>query len=149
MLYEGQLEWRRLRPPVFVARRAKEAPDLPLLEFYACLLTGIQRSELRRSAWRRLETSGWPDNQSHTQLLAWSWDAAAGGQRTLVVVNYADRPAQGIVSLPWSDLDGGAWLFRDLLASIDYRREGAALETDGLYVDLPGWVAHLFALSPV
>jgi hypothetical protein len=148
LLYEGQLEGCQVRPPVFLARRAEEPADEALLERYRRLLAALGASGCHKGDWSPCETSGWPDNASHEQLLTWSWDGDGAGPRALVVVNYAVAPAQGIVHLPWHDLDGRAWLFRDLLAGIDYPRDGAALEREGLYVELPAWAAHLFAITP-
>lgn len=148
LLYDGQLEGRRLRPPVFLARRQTEPADAEVADRYHNLLAALGASGCHKGDWSLRETFGWPDNASHDQLLAWSWDGDGAGPRALVVVNYAALPAQGVVRLPWPDLDGSAWLFRDLLADADYHRDGASLEADGLYVELPAWGAHLFAITP-
>jgi hypothetical protein len=78
------------------------------------------------------ETSGWPDNDSHRNLLAWCWD------HTLVVVNYGDASAQGRVHLPWD----GEWELTDLLSGASFLRAG-----DELYVDLQPWASHFLAFA--
>ena len=42
----------------------------------------------------RCERSGWPDNQSYQNILAWCW--AKGDERWLVVINYRRKhPSSG------------------------------------------------------
>lgn len=147
LLYEGQLEGRRVRPPVFLARHSDEPVDAKLLDRYRRLLAALTASGCHKGDWSLRDTTGWSDNASHEQLLTWSWDGDGAGPRALAVVNYAASPAQGIVHLSWHDLDGNAWLFRDLLAGVDYQHDGAMLEAEGLYVELPAWSAHLFAIT--
>ena len=53
LLYEGQLEGRKVRPPVFLARRPIEPIDKDLQAFYHQLLTTIKQADLAR---RRMAT---------------------------------------------------------------------------------------------
>ena len=69
--------------------------------------------------------TGWPDNDSYRQLVAWCWSSA--GSRHLVVVNLADAPAQAQVRLPWDDLAGRAWELTDRLDGRRFEREGDEL----------------------
>ena len=75
--------------------------------------------------WRLEDVSGWPDNQTYRNLLAWSF---AGH---LAVVNFGDAPAQGLVEVP-------ARPCTDLLTGT--RFEATA---ERLYVALDGWHSHL------
>ena len=140
LLYEGQLEGRRNQPPVFLNRRVPEEPDPPLL-------AGIHRSRLGNGAWRMLPTSGWPDNQRHEQLLAWSWQGAPGSPHVLVIINFAGQAAQGVVQVPWDDLSGRTWQLHDQLTGIEYVRDGTTMTDDGLYVELDAWNSHLFTVQ--
>ncbi|GLW27376.1 alpha-amylase [Actinoplanes regularis] len=137
--HDGQFEGRRTRLPVFLARYPDEPADLGLRDFYRRLIEVA--GDVRRGEWRLLGTSGWPDNTSHQDLLAWSWDA------TVVVVNYAAHPTQGRVELPGPALAGRAWRLVDRLDGRVFERSGSELETDGLFVDLPPWGFHILTLS--
>ncbi|MET9225760.1 alpha-amylase family glycosyl hydrolase [Lentzea sp. NPDC003310] len=130
--HEGQFEGRRVRPPVFLSRRPDEQPDLGLAAWYHELLA--LAGEVRRGEWRPVEAGGWPDNQSCRRLLAWSW-ASAGGIRHVVVVNFSDQPAQGLLPLELGRCT-------DLL-------DGTVYEQDlkPLYVALEPWGCHLFAVA--
>ena len=76
--HEGQFEGLGVRPPVFLSRRPDEAPDLDLAGWYRRLLAAVAGKHVRAGAWRLLEASGWPGNQSCRTLVAWSW---SGGPR--------------------------------------------------------------------
>jgi len=74
--HEGQFEGRRVRLPVFLARRPDEPPDTDLAGWYRTLLEVVASHGVRRGTWRLLEATGWPDNQSCRNLVAWCWEAA-------------------------------------------------------------------------
>jgi hypothetical protein len=96
--------------------------------------------------WRLLDCTGWPDNPTHENLVAWSWTTTSG--RHLVVVNLSERPAQGRVRLPWSDLRGGSHRLTELLTGRTYDRDGDELLDPGLYVELEGLRWHLAEVLP-
>jgi len=141
--HEGQFEGRRVRLPVFLARRPDEPPDDELRGFHRRLLEAVRTAGVREGDWRLLECTGWPDNPTHRNLLAWSWQ---GGGRHLVVVNLSDRPAQARVQLPWNDLGGNPWRLSELLSETTYERDGTELTESGLFVALDGWQWHLVSL---
>jgi hypothetical protein len=140
--HEGQFEGRRVRVPVFLARRPDEPLDEELAVWYRDLLREVAEQGVRRGAWQLLQAGGWPDNQSCHDLIAWSWTPAddAGGVRGhVVVVNLSESQAQAQIPLPWPDLPGRRWGLLDLLSGDDFRRDGGQLADPGLYVDMrPG-----------
>jgi hypothetical protein len=146
--HEGQFEGRRVRPPVFLNRRPAEAPDPDLAAWYRRLLATVADQQVRSGVWQQLEASGWPDNDSCRNLLAWSWSAASdgGGGRHVVVVNFSAAPAQGRIGLSWTDLPGRGWTLTDLLDDRVFEWAGDELADQGLFVDLPAWGGHLLAL---
>ena len=148
--HEGQLEGRRVRPPVFLARRPDEPLNASLAGWYRRLLAAVAGQRVRAGGWRLLEASGWPDNQSCRNLIAWSWAGyragGGGGDRHLVVVNLSGQPAQGRVPLGWADLRGHGWRLTDLLGDAVFERDGDELADPGLFVDLAPWQFHLLAL---
>jgi glycosidase len=85
LLYEGQIEGRKVRPPVFLGRRPPEPPGRPMLAFYEHLLPAAHNSGLSGARWQMCEHGGWPDNQSYRNLVAWCWQN--GDRRRMVVVN--------------------------------------------------------------
>ncbi|MFJ9007514.1 alpha-amylase [Streptomyces canus] len=137
--HEGQFEGRRVRPPVFLRRRPQEPVDEPLRAFYGRLLPAA--AAVRRGGWRPLTPTGWPDNDTHRDLLAWTWTHADA--RHLVVVNDSDRPAQARLPLPWDDLRGRVCRATDLLTGAVYDRDGGELADCGLFVSLEGWGCHV------
>jgi hypothetical protein len=148
--HEGQFEGRRVRPPVFLSRRPEEPADHELAAFYHALVAAVETSGLRQGEWRLLVVTGWPDNQSCANLLAWSWSAGdsgpAGASRFVVVVNLSWAPAQGRVVLGWADLGARPWQFTDLVEGSGFVREGDELQNPGLFVDLAPWKCHVLAL---
>ena len=95
MFHEGQFEGRKVRLPVFLGRRPEEPVDADLQEFYRKLLAGINRLVFREGEWSLCERTGWPDNQSCQNIVAWRWNM--GEERCVIVVNLSDAPAQARV----------------------------------------------------
>jgi glycosidase len=142
LLHEGQFEGRKVRLPVFLSRSPAEPVDQDLVAFYGRLLKAVNREVFRNGEWRLCERSGWPDNQSCLNLLAWCW--VKDDERFLIVVNFRQESSQARVHLPWDDLRGRKWRFNDLLSGDSYDRGGEELRDAGLYVDQRPWQSHLF-----
>jgi hypothetical protein len=142
--HEGQFEGRRVRPPVFLARRPEEPADEDLRGFHHHLLAAVQETGMRSGRWQLLDCTGWPDNPTHQNLLAWCW--TDGDRRHVAVVNLSPDPAQGRLPLPWAELRGRPWRLTELLADTTYERDGDELVDQGLFVALEGWRWHLVSL---
>jgi len=145
LLHEGQFEGRKVRLPVFLGRRPVEPVDQDLVGFYDRLLKVIHRDAFRNGTWRLCERSGWPDNQSCQNILAWCW--VKGDERYLVVINFRQEAAQARILVPWDGLRGKAWRLSDLLSDESYDRSGSEMLDTGLYVELGPWKCHLFQVS--
>src|SRR6266700_792783 len=145
LLYEGQCEGRRVRPPVFLARRPVEPIDEDLRAFYEKLLAAVKDSGLRGSEWQLCERTGWPDNSSYLNLVAWCW--SQDEVRYVVIVNLSEYPSQARVQLPWNDLAGSAWQLKDVLSGALFERDGSELQLQGLYVDVPAWRFHFLCFQ--
>ncbi|MFF3205561.1 alpha-amylase family glycosyl hydrolase [Streptomyces sp. NPDC002962] len=141
--HEGQFEGRRVRPPVFLARRPREPVDESLRAFHHRLLTAA--AAVRRGAWRPLAPTALPDDGTHRCLLAWTWTHADA--RHLVVVNHSDRPARARLPLPWDDLAGREHRLTDLLTARTYDRDGGELTDPGLFVALEAWQTHVLEVG--
>jgi hypothetical protein len=140
LFHEGQLEGRRVKLPVFLARRPKELVDPALQAFYRTLLKAIDRPLFRDGQWSLCERSGWPDNASFQNLLAWGWYSES--DRVLIAVNLSDRPVQARVFMNWPEISEGRWLLTDAFSGQRYQRDGNELSLSGLYVELGPWGYH-------
>jgi len=145
MFHEGQFEGRKVRLPVFLGRRPQESVDAGLLEFYGKLLAAINRPVFRDGDWRLCERTGWPDNSSCENLVAWSWSHK--DEVYLIVVNLSDRAAQGNIQVPWNALRGKQWRLTDSLSGAIYERGGDEMLSPGLYVDVPAWNYHFLRFA--
>jgi hypothetical protein len=145
LLHEGQLEGHRVRLPVFLGRRPEEPADEALAAFYRRLLRATANPALRDGEWRLCNRSGWPDNPTYQNILAWCW--AAGTTRVLVVVNLCERPAQAEVQVPWDDLRGKTWRLTDAFSGEVFTRSGDEMRDGHLYVALPPWGFHFLRVE--
>jgi hypothetical protein len=146
LVHEGQLEGRRVRLPVFLGRRPPEPVDDELRAFYRNLLATTADRTFHEGDWTLCGRTGWPDNPTWLNVLAWCW--RLGEARYLVAVNLSDTPSQAMVQLPWDDLSGREWRLNDLLSQAVYERAGDAMRQPGLYVGLVSWGFHLLRLAP-
>jgi glycosidase len=142
LLHEGQFEGRKVRLPVFLGRRPAERVDQSLTVFYERLLKAANRQVFRNGEWHLCERSGWPDNHSYLNILAWCW--VRGEERYLVTINFRQEGSQGRVHVPWDGLSGKQWHLNDVLSGQFYDRSGDEMRDEGLYVDLGPWQCHLF-----
>ena len=137
LFHEGQFEGRKVRLPVFLGRRPAEPADKTLQAFYDKLLAAINAPIFRDGQWKLCERSGWPDNPSFQNLVAWSW--VKDDDRRLMVVNLSDSAVQARVQVPWEDVRGATWHMIDALSDASYDRDGDEMAASGLYVELGPW----------
>jgi len=142
LFHEGQFEGRKVRPPVFLGRRPVEAADRELRAFYEKLLKATDDPVFRDGQWNLCERTGWPDNPTFLNLVAWSW--SKDGARYLIVVNLSGQTSQARVRAPWNDLRGEALQLVDGLSDASFERSGDELQGAGMYVELGPWGCHLF-----
>jgi len=142
LFHEGQFEGRKIRLPVFLGRRPQEAADQQLQGFYTKLLEAIDNPVFRDGQWSLCERTGWPDNASFQNLVAWSW--VKGDDRRLIMINLSDRAVQARVQVPWRDERGETWRLSDVLSGATYDREGDEMLSPGLYVELTPWNCSFF-----
>ena len=142
LLHEGQFEGRKVRLPVFLARRPAEPVDEDLAAFYGRLLNAVKRDVFRNGEWRLCERSGWPDNQSCVNILAWC--RVKDEERYLVIINFKQQESQARVQVPWDTLRGKQHRLSDVLTGQTYDRSGDEMRDAGLYVELVPWQCHLF-----
>jgi glycosidase len=145
LFHDGQLDGDMVHIPVFLDRGPDEPSNPALRAFYERLLAAVADSGLHTAEWQLCWTAGWPNNDSHEQLLTWTWQTS--DSRHLVVINFSDAPAQARVHLPWDDLAGRDWSLTDRIGDEAFTRGGNELAADGLYVGLDAWQSYLLAFS--
>jgi hypothetical protein len=131
---------------VFLGRRPAEPLSADLRRFHLDVVSAVAASGMRAGQWQALDCTGWPDNPSYRQVVAWSW--RDGDRRHLVVVNLAAAPAQARVRLPWPELRGRSWQLAPVLAGETFDRAGAEMVDPGLFVSLEPWGWHAVELVP-
>jgi hypothetical protein len=140
MFHEGEFDGRKVRPPVFLGRRPEEAADEDLRTFYGRLLPAINRELFRSGKWELCDRSGWPDNSTYQNVVAWTW--TQGDQRALIVVNLSDALSQAHVRV--AGIAGGTWSLNDRINRVEFTRAGSEIGSPGLYVELAPWGFHFF-----
>ena len=140
--------------PVQLGRSPVEMVDNELLGFYGRLMYILRDNTFRTGSWATAEITGWADNSTTADLMAWTW---RGDTRWLVVVNLGDQVASGMVRARWDGLGALDPQVVTQVKEVDlvddtrdlrYRRSAADL-TDGLFVELGPRLWHLFRVEPV
>jgi glycosidase len=145
--HQGQFEGRRKRISPHLGRAPDEPVDSSLAGFYNRLLTVLRQPALRDGQWQLLEcVPAWSGNWTSDCFLAFGWQGP-GGERLLVVVNYAPNQSQCYVRLPYADLAARNWRFQDQLGTASYDRAGPDLQERGFYLDVQPWQTHLLSLK--
>jgi hypothetical protein len=145
--HQGQLEGRRKRISPHLVRAPEEARDGEIQEFYERLLAVLQKPVVRSGEWQWLECRpAWDGNGSWDAFVAHCW-RGPGGQCMVIAVNYAPHPSQCYLGLPLPELVNRSVWLEDALSTARYDRDGNELLERGLYLDLPPWSYHVFALE--
>ena len=147
LFHEGQFDGRRVRLPVFLGRRPDEPVDNELHEFYTKLLLAISSPVFRSGDWRLCERTGWSDNATYQNVVAWRWNKDE--EKYLVVINLSDFPSQAMINIMFDELRGNQWRMTDALSGDVYDRHGNELLSPGLYVDLQPWKYHFLRLNKI
>jgi glycosidase len=144
-LHEGQLDGRLKKISPHLARAPQETTNAELARFYKQLLRVLRLPTVRDGRWWLLECRpAWDGNWTNDDVIAFAWERSAT-ERLIVVVNYSGHQSQSRIPLPFANLMGNVHL-QDLIGTQSYDRGGGDLVANGLYVDLPGWGSHVFAV---
>ncbi|MDI1435977.1 alpha-amylase family glycosyl hydrolase [Polyangium sorediatum] len=146
--HDGQLEGRKIRAPVQLARRADERVDEASLAFHHALLDAMKLDVLRRGRFALLSPrAAGPGSTSFESFVAYRWDARASA--VVVVVNLGPARGHCTLTLDLAGIAGRNVRLVDRIGGEEYRRSGDELLDDrrGLYVELPAYGAHLFEVK--
>jgi hypothetical protein len=147
--HQGQFEGRTRRISPHLCRAPEEPVDERLAVFYDRLLSVLRRPMLRSGEWRLLPCGvAWDGNPTWDNYVAYSWQLGEE-DRLVVAVNASPSYSQCFVRLPFGDLAGRQWRLEDLMGPAVYDRDGADLQTWGLFLDEPPWKAQVFRLTPI
>jgi hypothetical protein len=145
--HQGQFEGRKKRISPHLGRAPDEPVDAALRQFYERLLAIVRRPVVRDGQWQLAEcVPAWDGNWTNDCVVAFAWQGPAG-ERLLAAVNYAPHQSQCRVRLPFTGLAAKNWRLEDLLGRGCYDRDGNELQSQGLYLDVPGWHTHVFSLK--
>lgn len=144
----GQLEGRRRRPPVQLARAAEEPPDERCIQLYDRLLRLSGEDLFHRGAWRLLVVVGdGADTQGN--LVAYEW--RLGEVWKLVIVNFSPVLSSGILplsgELPRSARATRGLRLLDELTHVEQRIQVADLRAQGLPLRLSPYQAVVWSVS--
>ncbi len=140
--HNGQLEGRRIHLPVQLVREPEEPDDPEIMSFYDRLLAVCNAPAFHEGEWGLIEVNQAGD-ESHRNLLAWSWRYAE--QFKVVVVNYSPNSAQGRLKLPLPLETTDTIVFRDELTSTVCTQDMKEVSSQGLYIALSPY--HSFILD--
>jgi hypothetical protein len=147
--HQGQLEGKRKRISPHLVRGPSEPVDPAIAPFYERLLEVLRAPVLREGTWQLLECAqAWEGNWTHDCFVAFGWELGEP-ERRVIVVNYSENRSQCRVRLPFTELGGLVYRFRDLLGEGSYDWEVSRLAGEGLFVDLEPWGFHLFEVKPL
>jgi len=147
LFHEGQLEGRRVRVPVQLARRTPEPVDEALRDFYGRLLRAVADPALRAGTWHLFAPKpAWEGNLTWERFLAWIWETERE-ESLLAVINFSSQPGQCYLPLAQPGRENVKVILEDRLSDLRLERSGGELAGRGLSLHLPAWGYHLFAVS--
>ena len=151
LLYEGQLEGRRIKLPVQLGRRPDEPDDETVRAFYARVLAVLRDPTLHHGRYVPLEARSSGDgDRTCDGLVAFGWreEGPEGGPCVVGVVNLRPEPAWARVPLgPAGFAAGRSYRLLDRMDGASYRRAGDELCEPGLFVSLRARQSHLFTVE--
>ncbi|MBF0441935.1 MAG: alpha-amylase, partial [Oligoflexales bacterium] len=142
LFHEGQFVGKKIRLPVFLGRSPIEPDDSNLLDFYRTLVKASTHEAIRSGIFQLCERSGWPDNESYRNLVAFCWHET--NHKLLIITNLSDSSAQGFIWPPSAMSKGGLWKMTDLFTGRTYEHHSDDKHPNGVFVDLPARGYHVF-----
>jgi hypothetical protein len=151
LLHEGQLEGRRVRIPVQLARRPAEPEDTALRAFHERLLSVLQQPIFKDGVFVPVDVrQAGPDDRTNDHMVASAWfDRRDRRNRTfLAVSNLAGTKGYARIALDPARFQ--ATERYQVLDHVDgevYEREGSEIVDPGLFIALDPYQAHVFEID--
>jgi len=147
LFHEGQLEGRKVRPPVQLARRPTEPPDPEVEAGHRRLIAFLREPVFREGEFSLPDVnSAGPEDSSNERIIALHW-AGRGGGRVLIAANLGEIPAFARIPLP-AGTGAPSWTLLDRWDGSRYLRAEVEMAGLGLFVALKPWQVHLFEMTP-
>jgi hypothetical protein len=146
LYHQGQLEGRRIRIPVQLARRMEESVDHRVEGWYVRLLHVTDDDVFHAGQWRLLVVRSSGDS-SYEQLLAYEWKLES--KHVVVIVNLGTIPARGSIVLmedafvPPQVRTEDFWVFDDPIHHFRLKRKVGELIEQGLHLEVPPYQGHI------
>jgi hypothetical protein len=144
--HQGQLDGKRVRIPMQLARGPEEPVNYDLRSFYDRLLAALREPVFRNGECQILNPrAAWGGNPTYEDFVIALWQDTAG-RVSLTVSNYSNHQSQCYVPLPAS-FSGTEWRLADQLSDAQYVRSGKEMADQGLFLDVQAWGVHVFAME--
>ncbi len=140
--HHGQLNCAKTFVPMPLSHAQTETDDQQIRELYERVLRCADAEIFHAGDCQFLEVQSVGDDTFH-DLIAYSWHHRAAHR--VVVVNLGNRTAQGKIRNTAIGASSKC-LFRDLMDGSEYLWERAEIVSNGLYVRLEPYQAHLFEI---
>jgi hypothetical protein len=148
-LHEGQLRGWKVKTPVRLAVRRQEETDTRIAQLYERLLKTLNKTSVGNGDPTVLKpVPTWDGNDTAKWMLLIEWHASPE-QFHLVAINFAPHNSQCYARISIANLAQHTWRMDDLLSDDSYERDGEALQSDGLYLDLPAYGAQCYEFNPI
>ncbi|MBD3410494.1 MAG: glycosidase [Ignavibacteriales bacterium] len=143
LFHDGQFEGRRIKLPLQLGREPDENEHPPLKAFYERLFELANDETFHVGDFRvlRPEPAGPHDDTFHNLV---AYERASRDKTRVVVVNYSGVTSRCRLKLELPGFEEELQLV-DLLQRKSYRRSAKEIRTEGLFVRLGAWRAHVFA----
>ncbi len=141
--HQGQFSGKQIHLPMPLDNAIDEATDTKLEAIYATILGIANDPAFHKGDWSMLPVDA-IDNTSGN-LLAYRWRGNDGYRA--VILNLDSAPAQGRIRMADDVAQSAAYDFADILNDQIYHRDRDELAANGLYVQLAGYHAHIFAVA--
>ena len=142
--HDGQLDGRKRRIPVQLARAAEEPPDERVRGIYQKVLHISNGLSFHEGVWTQLDPQGTGD-ESYSNIIAYAWRSGTGSW--LIVVNLSSGTSTARIFFPGEMLGADQLELSDVLNEQSYLRDVAEIEQKGLFVLLERYGAHMFEVS--
>ena len=136
-----------MRIPVHLGRGPVEAAETGIAAFYDGLLECLKDPAFRDGDWQLLECRpAWDGNGTWDSFVAFSWTGP--GERAASSPSTTPSPrASATLRCRGATSTGGSGASRTSPGPAVYDRAGGDLTSQGLYLDMPAWGYHVFAVS--
>jgi len=144
LFHHGQIAGLSVKIPVQYLKCDFEA-DPQTAKFYTRILKIADHPAFHGGEWALVEPrQASAGNQTFANILCWTWTQ----RRTmkLVAVNYSNAPASARLAVSASPA-GNSFTFFDELEDIFLTRSADEIRSEGLFVELPPYGAHLLDLE--